>query len=80
MASKTAAVSVRVPEDLANRVEALAAALDRPKSWVVEKALDSFVEHETWFVEQVRQGIAEAEAEDFADNDAVAAVRAKWRT
>ncbi|MEO5336467.1 MAG: ribbon-helix-helix protein, CopG family [Magnetospirillum sp. WYHS-4] len=79
MAPKTASVSVRVPEDLAHRVEALALALDRPKSWVVEKALASFVDHETWFVEEVRQGIAEADTGDFADAEAVAGVRAKWR-
>ncbi len=79
MAPKTASVSVRVPEELAKRVETLATALDRPKSWVVEKALAAYVDHETWFVEEVRQGIAEADAGEFAATEEVATVRQKWR-
>ncbi|MCR4379299.1 MAG: ribbon-helix-helix protein, CopG family [Rhodospirillales bacterium] len=78
MATKTASVSVRVPEELADRVSALADALDRPKSWVVEQALAAYVEHETWFADEVHKGLAEADAGDFADGATVQAVRTKW--
>lgn len=41
--SKTAPVSVRLESALNDQVTAIAAALDRPKSWVIEQAVRDFV-------------------------------------
>lgn len=41
--SKTAPVSVRLDSGLNERVAAVAAALDRLKSWVIEQAVQDFV-------------------------------------
>jgi RHH-type rel operon transcriptional repressor/antitoxin RelB len=38
------AVSVRLPEDIANRLEELAKSLDRPKTYIVTKALREYLE------------------------------------
>jgi predicted transcriptional regulator len=40
---KTAPVSVRLPESLNDQVTEVAAALDRPKSWVIEQAVRDYV-------------------------------------
>ena len=40
------AISLRLPRELARALDALAAATDRPKSYLVRKALESYlVEH-----------------------------------
>lgn len=38
------AVSVRLPEDVAKRLEELAKSLDRPKTYIVTKALKEYLE------------------------------------
>ena len=38
------AVSVRLPEDVAKRLEELAKSLDRPKTYIVTKALREYLE------------------------------------
>ena len=38
------AVSVRLPEDVAKRLEELAESLDRPKTYIVTKALREYLE------------------------------------
>jgi len=37
-------VSVRLPEDIAKRLEELAKSLDRPKTYIVTKALREYLE------------------------------------
>ncbi len=38
------AVSVRLPEDIAKRLDELAKSLDRPKTYIVTKALKEYLE------------------------------------
>lgn len=38
------AISVRLPEDIAKRLEELAKSLDRPKTYIVTKALKEYLE------------------------------------
>lgn len=38
------AVSVRLPEDIAKRLDELARSLDRPKTYIVTKALREYLE------------------------------------
>jgi RHH-type rel operon transcriptional repressor/antitoxin RelB len=40
----TATVSVRLPDDLAKGLEDLAQTIDRPKAYVIKKALEAYLE------------------------------------
>jgi len=40
----TEAVSIRLPDDLAKRLDDLAKSLDRPKTYIVTKALREYLE------------------------------------
>jgi RHH-type rel operon transcriptional repressor/antitoxin RelB len=40
----TEAISIRLPEDIANRLDALAKSLERPKTYIVTKALREYLE------------------------------------
>jgi predicted transcriptional regulator len=55
--SKTAPVSVRLESALNDQVTAIAAALDRPKSWVIEQAVRDFVALQEWQLAAIDEGI-----------------------
>lgn len=74
---KSAVMSLRLKPELGSRIEKLASAVDRPKNWIVEQALEEYLDRESWQVAQVKQGIAEADAGDFASEAKVAAFKRK---
>ena len=59
MAAK--ATSIRIDEKKLRRLDRLAQAMDRPRSWVVGQAIDSYLDHDDWFTQEVKRGIAEAD-------------------
>ncbi len=67
-------ITVKLPATLQDRVDAIADAHGRTRSWVIERAVENFVE-----IEGIQQALAEADAGDFASDDEVAEVLAKWR-
>jgi predicted transcriptional regulator len=78
--SKTAAVSVRLEPTLSDQVTAIAAALDRPRSWVIEHAVRDFVAVQEWQLAAIDAGIGAAEAGHvFAHEDVVAWVQSWGR-
>jgi predicted transcriptional regulator len=52
-------VSLRVPSDLIETLDKIAAALQRPRSWVMLRALRQYVADEGQEVLDVQEGIAE---------------------
>ncbi|HZS03220.1 MAG TPA: ribbon-helix-helix domain-containing protein [Chloroflexota bacterium] len=50
--------SVRLSDELAARLDQLAASLDRPRAWVIEQALARYVEEEAWQVQAVADALA----------------------
>lgn len=73
----TRTMNVRIPEALYGQIEELARATARTKSFLAVEALKSYVESESWQVRDIRAGIAEADAGDFASSEEVAATFAK---
>jgi predicted transcriptional regulator len=72
-------LTVRVSTELQDRLDAIADAIDRPRSWVVNRALETFVESEAWQIEEIKRGLAEADAGEFATDAEVRAMFEKWR-
>ena len=70
----TVAVTVELPAELRNRLDEIAHTLNRPASWVVARAIESFIE-----IEDIKLALAEADAGAFASEAEVEAVFAKWR-
>lgn len=71
-------MSMRLPEELAEQLAALAEATGRTKSYLAAQAIRDFVEREAWQVAEIRKGLAEADAGDFATDEEIAALDAKW--
>jgi predicted transcriptional regulator len=52
-------VSLRVPADLIETLDKIAAALERPRSWVMLRALRQYIADEGQEILDVQEGIAE---------------------
>ena len=62
--AETTVFTVRVTPELKDKLDVLAEAMDRPRSWVVNHALEGYVEAQMSFIEAVQEGIASAERGD----------------
>lgn len=71
--------TVRVGTDLKNNIERLANLLGRPRSWVVNRALESFVATEEQQLKILQERVAAADAGDFAPQGEVDAFFARWK-
>ena len=71
-------MSMRLPDELATRLGALAEATGRTKSFLAVQAIQDFVEREAWQIAEIKQALLEADAGDFATDEEMAALNAKW--
>ncbi len=76
--SKTAPLSVRLESALNDRITAIATALDRPKSWVIEQAVRDFVAMQEWQLAAIDEGISAADAGRIVAHDDVVAWVQSW--
>ena len=68
--------SFRLDESKIARLDRLAAAIDRSRSWVINQAIEQYLDHEEWFAEAVEEGIAAADRGDLVPHEeAVTAAR-----
>jgi predicted transcriptional regulator len=72
MTAKT--INVRLPEALYNQIEERAKATARTKSLLTIDALTNYVQRESWQIPDIHEGVAEADADEFATEDQVKAV------
>jgi predicted transcriptional regulator len=76
--TKTAPVSIRLQPALNDQVGALAAAMDRPKSWVIEQAIKDFVAAQSWQIAAMEEGVRAADEGRTAAHEDVAAWVKSW--
>jgi len=63
MASAT--LTVRIDPEMKAELDAIAAARDRDRSYLVKEALREYLEVQKWHIEHLQQGLREAEAGKF---------------
>jgi RHH-type transcriptional regulator, rel operon repressor / antitoxin RelB len=71
-------LSFRTDESTAETLDRLVEATDRPRSWHLEQAPKTYVRAQSWQVDDIRRGIAEADAGDFADDAEIEAIFASF--
>lgn len=71
-------VTTRIDEETQNRLDQLAKATDRSRSWLMADAIRRYVEEEGWQVAAIEEGVRQADAGDFATEDEVKAAFAEW--
>jgi predicted transcriptional regulator len=72
-------VSFRLATDKVSALDALAESLDRDRTYLLAEAVQSYLEAQQWQLEQIRAGIAEADAGHVIDHRKVKAMAARWR-
>lgn len=73
----TRTLNVRVPLSVYQQLEDLAKATARTKSFVTLEALSTYLNTQSWQVQDIEAGLAEAERGEFASEAEVNAVFAK---
>lgn len=58
--SPTAPITIRATKDTVKSIDALAAAMDRSRNYIVNQAIAQYLETNAWQIERIRQGIADA--------------------
>jgi predicted transcriptional regulator len=71
-------INVRLPEALYKQIEELAKATARTKSFLAIDALTNYVQSESWQIRDIQEGIEEADAGEFASDQQIKAVFAKY--
>ena len=79
-ALKDSQVSVRLPNELKDQMETYAALTGRTKSYVAMEALGEYLARRIPQVEDLKAAVEAADAGDFAGEDEVATVFAKYTT
>jgi RHH-type rel operon transcriptional repressor/antitoxin RelB len=72
-------MTIRLEPDVKERLDRLAAATDRSKSFLAAEAVRAYVENNEWQVEEIRTALDEADAENFATDKDVAKLARKWK-
>jgi len=68
---KTQPLSIRLEPELSDQVTAIATALDRPKSWIIEQAVRDYVAVQQWQLAAIDEGIADADTGQVASHEEV---------
>ena len=69
--SKNTAISVRISDEMDEQIATIAQLRGRTKSWVINEALQGYIESEKQFVEAVQVGLRDIDAGRVVPHDAV---------
>jgi predicted transcriptional regulator len=70
-------ITFRLDSDKRTTLDAIAAGMDRDRSYVLNEAISVYLEMHQWQIDQIQQGLAEAESGDFASDEDVQAMFAQ---
>lgn len=70
--------TVRMADTLLRRVDGIAESLNRPRSWIINQALERFVDYEEWYIQEVESGLAELNRGEVAADKEVVDRFKKW--
>ena len=72
-------MTIRLDDDVKDRLDVLADATQRSKSFLAAEAIRAFVEANEWQIGEIQAALEEADAGDFASDKVVAALAKKWK-
>jgi predicted transcriptional regulator len=78
MSDMSGSVTIRLEDPAtAERIDALAKAMDRSRNWVLNRAVDDYLALQSWQTAKIHDGLNAARNGDIASDDEVARVLAK---
>ena len=72
-------MTVRLEDNVKDRLDVLAEATQRSKSFLAAEAILAYVENNEWQIGEIRLALKEADAADFASDKDIAALAKKWK-
>jgi RHH-type transcriptional regulator, rel operon repressor / antitoxin RelB len=72
-------MTVRLEDDVKDRLDQLAHATHRSKSFLASEAIREFVETNEWQIDEIQAALVEADTGDFASEQAVQDLAKKWQ-
>jgi predicted transcriptional regulator len=72
-------ISFRLESEKVAALDALADSMDRDRTYLLSEAVQAYLETQQWHLEQIKAGIAEADAGQLVDHASVKAMASKWR-
>jgi len=75
---ETQAISFRIHSEKVEELERLARATDRPRSWHIEQALDSYLAAQSWQIAQIEQSMAEMDAGKGIPHEEIKEELSRW--
>jgi predicted transcriptional regulator len=75
---KSATVSAKLEPALAEKLDLLAKATARSRSFLVAEAIETYVKDQAWQIKAIQEGIKEADRGNFATDEEVEKVFKKW--
>ena len=72
-------ISFRLESDNVSALDELAGSLDRDRTYVLAEAVQAYLDTQRWHLEQIRAGMADADAGKVVDHRKVKTMAARWR-
>lgn len=76
--SQSTTMTIRLEPELKSRLDKLASATQRSKSFLASEAVREYIELNEWQIQEIKDAIKEADSGDFADDKEVKAIFNKW--
>ena len=78
MPSDSAPITIRAPKETISQIDALAAVQDRSRNYVLNQAIEQYLETNGWQIARIKEGLAAArEGRVLAAEDVFAAIAEK---
>ena len=71
-------VTLRLDKQKVALLDQLAQSDDRDRTYVIKDAIDRYLAYHQWRIDEIKKAIAEADAGDFASDEEVERLFAKW--
>ena len=68
----------RTDEEKLKQIDKMAKSLNRSRNWVINEALDRYMEYEEWFVNQVEEGLRDVENGNVVSHEQMREKLHKW--
>jgi predicted transcriptional regulator len=63
--------TIRMDSRILKRIDGIARAMSRSRAWVINQAVERYLDYEEWFVDAVRHGLKQASAGELVEHEAL---------
>ena len=76
--AESSVLTLRLDAKLKKQLDRLSKSMNRSRSFVAAQAIEEYVSVNEWQINEIKKGLAEADAGDFASEEEVQRVLKKW--